>query len=94
MSNANVWGEQIILNIQDKEKFTLVLTGVPWRLDAAIIVFSNLCIVQKIPCDYVYGLSKAIPDDVCRVPQIIAIDNNISVVDEVVTKHSIALNLY
>jgi superfamily II DNA or RNA helicase len=42
---------------------------------------------NKISCDYVYGLSEAITDDVCRVPQIIAIDNNnISVVDDIETK--------
>jgi superfamily II DNA or RNA helicase len=42
---------------------------------------------NKISCDYVYGLSEAISDDVCRVPQIIAIDNNnISVTDDEETK--------
>ncbi|MFT4899457.1 MAG: superfamily II DNA or RNA helicase [Flavobacteriales bacterium] len=41
IDNANAWGEQIILNIQDKAKFTLALTGTPWRSDAAPIVLSN-----------------------------------------------------
>ena len=88
VDNANAWGEQIILNIQDKAKFTLALTGTPWRSDAAPIVLSNyLHPSNKISCDYVYGLSEAITDDVCRVPQIIAIDNNnISVVDDEETK--------
>ena len=88
IDNANSWGEQIILNIQDKAKFTLALTGTPWRSDAAPIVLSNyMHPSNKISCDYVYGLSEAITDDVCRVPQIIAIDNNnISVVDDVETK--------
>ena len=88
IDNANAWGEQIILNIQDKAKFTLALTGTPWRSDAAPIVLSNyIHPSNKISCDYVYGLSEAIRDDVCRVPQIIAIDNNnISVVDDVKTK--------
>ncbi len=88
IDNANTWGEQIILNIQDKAKFTLALTGTPWRSDAAPIVLSNyMHPSNKILCDYVYGLFEAITDDVCRVPQIIAIDNNnISVVDEVETK--------
>jgi superfamily II DNA or RNA helicase len=88
IDNANAWGEQIILNIQDKAKFTLALTGTPWRSDAAPIVLSNyMHPSKKISCDYVYGLSEAIKDDVCRVPQIIAIDNNnISVVDDVETK--------
>lgn len=88
VDNANAWGEQIILNIQDKAKYTLALTGTPWRSDAAPIVLSNyLHPSNKISCDYVYGLSEAITDDVCRVPQIIAIDNNnISVVDDEETK--------
>ncbi len=88
IDNANAWGEQIILNIQDKAKFTLALTGTPWRSDAAPIVLSNyMHPSNKISCDYVYGLSEAITDDVCRVPQIIAVDNNnISVVDDVETK--------
>ena len=41
VDNANAWGEQIILNIQDKAKYTLALTGTPWRSDAAPIVLSN-----------------------------------------------------
>jgi superfamily II DNA or RNA helicase len=88
IDNANAWGEQIILKIQDKAKYTLALTGTPWRSDSAPIVLSNyIHPTNKIACDYVYGLSEAITDDVCRVPQIIAIDNNnISVVDDVETK--------
>ena len=88
IDNANAWGEQIILNIQDRAKYTLALTGTPWRSDTAPIVLSNYTHPSnKISCDYIYGLAEAIQDDVCRVPQIVAIDNNnISVVDEEETK--------
>jgi len=88
IDNANAWGEQIILNIQNKAKFTLALTGTPWRSDAAPIVLSNyIHPSNKISCDYIYGLAEAITDDVCRIPQIIAVDNNnISVVDDEETK--------
>jgi superfamily II DNA or RNA helicase len=88
LDNANAWGEQIILHIQDKAQYTLALTGTPWRSDAAPIVLSNyIHPSNKISCDYVYGLAQAIQDDVCRVPQIIAVDNNhISVVDDNETK--------
>ena len=88
IDNANAWGEQIILNIQDKAKYTLALTGTPWRSDSAPIVLSNyMHPSNKILCDYVYGLSEAIQDNVCRMPQIIAVDNNnISVVDDDETK--------
>jgi superfamily II DNA or RNA helicase len=88
IDNANAWGEQIILNIKDKAEYSLALTGTPWRSDAAPIVLSNyMHPSNKISCDYVYGLSEAITDDVCRVPQIIAVDNNnISVTDDEETK--------
>ncbi len=88
IDNANAWGEHIILNIQNKAKYTLALTGTPWRSDAAPIVLSNyMHPSNKISCDFVYGLSEAITDDVCRVPQIIAVDNNnISVTDDEETK--------
>lgn len=84
IDNANAWGEQIIINIQDRAKYTLALTGTPWRSDTASIVISNYTHPNnKISCDYVYELSEAIQVKVCRVPQIIAIDNNnISVVDD------------
>ncbi len=88
LDNANAWGEKIILNIQDKAKFTLALTGTPWRSDAAPIVLSNyMHPSNKISCDYVYGLTEAIQEHVCRIPQIIAVDNNnISVVGDDETK--------
>jgi len=88
IDNANAWGEQIILNIQDKAKYTLALTGTPWRSDAAPIVLSTYMHPNnKISCDYVYGLAEAIQDNVCRIPQIIAVDNNnISVIDDDETK--------
>jgi superfamily II DNA or RNA helicase len=41
IDNANSWGEQIILNIQDKAKFTLALTGTPWRSDAAGLIVAS-----------------------------------------------------
>ena len=88
IANANAWGEQIILNIQNKAQYTLALTGTPWRSDAAPIVLSSYQQPNnKIACDYVYGLSEAIGDNVCRVPQIVAVDNSrITVVDDAETK--------
>lgn len=88
IDNANAWGEQIILNIQNKAQYTLALTGTPWRSDAAPIVLSSYQEPSnKIACDYVYGLSEAIGDNVCRVPQIVAVDNSrITVVDDADTK--------
>ncbi|MEH6736828.1 MAG: DEAD/DEAH box helicase family protein [Shewanella sp.] len=83
LRNANSWGEQILLNIHDRAKFTLALTGTPWRSDTAPIVLSKyIQSDSQIACDYVYGLAEAVRDKVCRVPQIVAVDNvKISVVD-------------
>lgn len=88
VDNANSWGEQIILNIQDKAEYTLALTGTPWRSDASPIVLSNYSSSNnQISCDYIYGLCDAITDGVCRVPQIVAVDNNqISVTNDEETK--------
>ncbi len=75
--NANEWGKQIIENIQNKATHTLALSGTPWRSDAAPISLSKYCTVEgKIKCDYVYGLADAIRDNVCRMPKIIALDND------------------
>ena len=88
LDNANAWGEQILLHIRNKAKYTLALTGTPWRSDEAPIVLSKYFdLTNKISCDYVYGLTDALRDNVCRMPQIVAVDNsNISVVNDEETK--------
>lgn len=84
LEDANAWGEEILLNIQDQAQYTLALTGTPWRSDQAPIVLSRYTDPDnQIQCDYVYGLKEAVTDGVCRSPQIVLIDNdNISVTDE------------
>lgn len=75
--NSNEWGKQIIAKIQNRATYTLALSGTPWRSDAAPISLSKYSTVQgQIKCDYVYGLSDAINDNVCRVPKIVVIDND------------------
>ncbi len=74
--NANAWGEKIFQKIQGRAAFTLALTGTPWRSDQIPIVLSSYCNDQKIQCDYVYGLTQAVADNVCRTPQITLIDND------------------
>ena len=39
--NANAWGEEILLNIQNQATYTLALTGTPWRSDQAPIVLAR-----------------------------------------------------
>ena len=77
IEDANSWGSSILDLIKEKAAFTLSLTGTPWRSDSLPIALSNYCNESgQINCDYVYGLKEAISDKVCRVPQIIALDNN------------------
>ena len=76
IENANAWGEEIILKIQSQAAYTLALTGTPWRSDKAPIALSNYIEPDgAIQCDYAYGLSEAVRDDVCRNPKIVLIDN-------------------
>lgn len=82
MGNANSWGQKIIENIQGRATFTLALTGTPWRSDQIPIALSRYCHNNRIHCDYIYGLTQAVSDNVCRTPKITLIDN-----DKIVVKH-------
>lgn len=76
VETSNSWGEEIILNIQEQAKYTLALTGTPWRSDRSPIVLSNYHSKENaIQCDYAYGLKQAVEDGVCRTPSIVLIDN-------------------
>ena len=76
LDNANAWGEEVLLNIQNKAKYTLALSGTPWRSDLAPIVLSRFTEPDNtIHCDFIYGLKQAITDGVCRQPNITLIDN-------------------
>jgi len=75
--DANAWGAPIIKKIKDKAAYSIALTGTPWRSDSLPIALSEYCVKSgAVVCDYVYGLKKAVLDDVCRVPQIVAVDND------------------
>ena len=74
--NANAWGQKIIENIQGRAAYTLALTGTPWRSDQIPIALSRYCQSNKIHCDYAYGLTQAVADNVCRTPVITLIDND------------------
>ncbi|MDO6686638.1 MULTISPECIES: DEAD/DEAH box helicase [unclassified Agarivorans] len=74
---SNAWGEEVLVNIQDKATFTLALSGTPWRSDKAPIVLSRFTEPDNtLHCDFTYGLEKAIADGVCRTPNIALIDND------------------
>lgn len=82
--SSNVWGEKILLNIQNRATYTLALTGTPWRSDSRPIVLSRYGgdESQGIQCDYTYGLCEAVRDGVCRKPNIVLIDNDKLAVEE------------
>lgn len=83
VENANSWGEEIILNIQKHAAFTLALTGTPWRSDKAPIVMARYSDPEgRIQCDFTYGLKEATRDHVCRVPNIVLVDNEQLVVSD------------
>lgn len=74
---ANAWGKAIIEHIQAHARYTLSLTGTPWRSDKAPISLSSYNNVNtEIECDYVYELSQAVKDGVCRLPNIVLVDND------------------
>ncbi|HDY8145225.1 TPA: DEAD/DEAH box helicase family protein [Vibrio vulnificus] len=77
IENANVWGEQILKQIQGIAAFTLSLSGTPWRSDLLPITLAQYSDAEgRIHCDYQYGLKQAIIDKVCRSPKIVLIDND------------------
>ncbi|MFM2608102.1 DEAD/DEAH box helicase family protein [Vibrio chagasii] len=74
---ANAWGKEIIEHIQSSARYTLSLTGTPWRSDKVPISLSTYNTVNaEIECDYVYGLSRAVRARVCRLPNIVLVDND------------------
>jgi len=89
IKDANTWGLPIISKIRESSKFTIALTGTPWRSDSLPIALADYCNESgQIQCDYVYGLKDAIRNNVCRKPQVIALDNDkIIVVKDNETSH-------
>ncbi|GAM64247.1 GGDEF domain [Vibrio ishigakensis] len=74
--NANSWGQKIIKKIQNKARFTLSLSGTPWRSDSVPIVLANYCDHEgKLVVDYQYSLQQAVAEGVCRSPRIILVDS-------------------
>ena len=74
--DTNIWGEDIIKNIQDNASYTLALTGTPWRSDLLPITLATYSVPDnKIQCNYTYSLQQAVNDGVCRNPKIVLIDN-------------------
>lgn len=74
--SGNVWGQQIADKIQAKARYTLALSGTPWRTDDGLVALARYTVPEgELVRDYVYGLDQAIEDKVCRRPRIILLDN-------------------
>jgi superfamily II DNA or RNA helicase len=76
-AGLNAWGQVILRRIQEHARFTLALTGTPWRSDQLRIAMAKYSQPDgRILLDYSYSLRQAIQDKVCRIPHIVLIDNN------------------
>ncbi len=76
-SFSNAWGLQILCRIQDRARFTLALSGTPWRTDDKGIALARYSTPDgQLICDYRYSLREAIADGVCRSPRIVLLDNS------------------
>lgn len=74
---ANSWGREILSTISINVSYILAMTGTPWRTDQAPISLARYIEPDFIiKLDYEYGLARAINDNVCRLPEIILIDND------------------
>ncbi len=77
INDANVWAQHILANVQSHAKYTMALSGTPWRSDKRPVTLSSYCDQDgSIYCDYEYGLTEAISENVCRIPHVTVIDNN------------------
>ena len=82
---ANAWGREVLRSLGSRAKYILSMTGTPWRSDLAPITLATYIDPDKtIHCDYVYGIADAIKDGVCRLPEVVLIDNDkLQVNDEI-----------
>lgn len=73
---GNSWGRDILNKIQDKARYTIALSGTPWRTDDTPIVLAHYAEGgAEIQYDYQYGLKAAVADGVCRTPKVVLTDN-------------------
>lgn len=87
---GNAWGQKILQRIQDRARFTLALSGTPWRSDERCIALARYSDPDgEVIVDYRYGLSDAVNDSVCRSPRIVLVDNeNVQLLKNDGEKHS------
>ena len=72
---GNAWGFQLVNQISGLATYTLSLSGTPWRTDGFPITFARYedgC--SQLSYHYEYGLRRAIQENNCRNPKVIALD--------------------
>ena len=75
--SGNSWGQAITHQLESRARFSLALSGTPWRSDNLPVSALPYCREEgDLKPDFVYGLAEAIEDNVCRCPKLIIIDNN------------------
>ncbi|HDY7459148.1 TPA: DEAD/DEAH box helicase family protein [Vibrio vulnificus] len=88
-TNANAWGNSILTDVQSAARYTLALTGTPWRSNLTPVTLASYTNPEgQIVCDYQYSLAQAVQDKVCRKPKIVLVDCHHSVVSSSETRDS------
>jgi len=73
---ANQWGQKIVQRLQDSARYTLALSGTPWRSDQQPIVLARYSTPEgRLILDFQYSLEEAIKEGICRSPRITIMDN-------------------
>ncbi len=87
--NSNSWGQSLLTQVQAAAKYTLALTGTPWRSNLTPVTLASYTDPEgQIVCDYQYSLAQAVQDKVCRKPKIVLVDCHHSVVSSSETRDS------
>ncbi|WP_430457911.1 DEAD/DEAH box helicase [Rheinheimera sp.] len=74
---ANAWGREVLMTISNNASYIMAMTGTPWRTDQTPISLARYIEPDyNIQLDYAYTLAEAIRDNVCRLPEIVLIDND------------------
>ncbi|WP_158774199.1 DEAD/DEAH box helicase [Cobetia sp. L2A1] len=89
VSGLNQWGNAL-LSLEQHVRFTLALSGTPWRTDGSCLPLLHYQIHvaasspgaahspdRRLVPGFVYSLREAIDDQVCRIPTIHMLDNRV-----------------
>ncbi|WP_229159505.1 DEAD/DEAH box helicase [Fluctibacter halophilus] len=81
-SRANACGKKVLEYIRDSATFTLSLSGTPWRTDKSEITLSQYDSDGYAIPNYTYSIKNAIANEICRMPEFIAFDAKVTVIQD------------